>query len=377
MSAKGFVPAPYPYDRLGELKARCEQHVGGMVDCSIGTPCDPTPEFVLAAMSTSPTTRGYPMSIGSVAYRAAASALLSRRFGVEIGSDALAACVGTKEFVASLAHYLALRDPTRDTVLYPAIAYPTYAMSAQLAGLRAVPVPVRDGRLALEELDDDTASRSLVLWANSPSNPTGRLDDLSAAAGFGRRHGVVVCSDECYAEFTWHASFPTVLQSGHDGVLAVHSVSKRSNLAGGRAGFYAGDPELVAYLRLVRQHAGLIVPGPIQDAAAAAWGDDEHVERQRDRYRQRLARMRAVLLDAGYSVEDPEGSFYLWVSRDGVDDGWAIAAELAAAAGLLVSPGELFGPGGSGFVRVAMVQPDDRLELACERLARAVVAESA
>jgi succinyldiaminopimelate transaminase len=373
VSSTGFVPAPYPYDRLGELASRCREHEGGMVDCSIGTPCDETPGFVLAAMSQSATTRGYPTSMGSAAYRDAACGLLSRRFGVTVAPDALAACVGTKEFVASLAHYLALRDPSRDTVLYPAISYPTYAMSAQLAGLRAHPVAVRDGRLALDELDESTAQRSLVLWANSPSNPTGRLDDLTAAAAFGRRHGIVVCSDECYAEFTWHGPYPSVLQAGADGVLAVHSVSKRSNLAGGRAGFYAGDPELVAYLRLVRQHAGLIVPGPIQDAAAAAWADDEHVEHQRDRYRRRLALVRAALLDAGYCVEDPEGTFYLWVSREGVDDGWAIAAELAAAAGTLVSPGELFGAAGARFVRMAMVQPDERLQLACDRLSSAVV----
>jgi succinyldiaminopimelate transaminase len=373
----GFVPAPYPYDRLGELLERCSHHDGGVVDCSIGTPCDPTPDAVRRAMADSTATNGYPTSAGSVAYRTAACEMLRRRFGVDVAPEQLAACVGTKEFVASTAHYLALRDPSRDTVLYPAISYPTYAASAQLAGLRAVPVAVEGGRLVLDSIDEETAARSLVLWANSPSNPTGDLDDLDAIAAFGRRHGIVVCSDECYAEFTWDGPPRTILSAGSEGVLAVHSLSKRSNLAGVRAGFYAGDPELVAYLRLVRQHAGLIVAGPVQDGAIAAWRDDAHVDEQRTRYARRLAVVRDALADAGYDVELPAGSFYLWVSRRDVDDGWQVAGELADAAGMLVSPGELFGPDGARHVRVAMVQPDDRLALACTRLAAAMALRGA
>ncbi len=364
----GFTPPPYPYDRLGALRALCERHDGGVVDCSVGTPCDPPDDAVLAALAASGSERGYPTSQGSAAYREAAAAMLARCFGQSVPETALAACVGTKEFVASLAGYLALRDPSRDTVLYPAVSYPTYAVSAQLAGLRAVPVPLVDGRLALGTVSADDARRALVLWVNSPSNPTGRLDDLGAAAEFGRRHGAVVASDECYADFTWAGPAETILAHGHEGVLAVHSLSKRSNLAGVRAGFYAGDEDLVAYLRLVRQHAGLLVAGPVQAAAAVAWADDAHVARQRDRYERRLRTTRDALSRAGYAVEMPEGSFYLWASLPGTDDGWAIAEGLARAAGLLVSPGDLYGDASPGFVRLAMVQPDDRLELACRRL---------
>ncbi|HEY8081189.1 MAG TPA: aminotransferase class I/II-fold pyridoxal phosphate-dependent enzyme [Acidimicrobiales bacterium] len=364
----GFQPPPYPYDRLVSLRDACDRHSGGVVDCSIGTPCDaPAPE-VLTALAGSGSERGYPTSAGSEPYRDAASAMLSRCYKVDVALTALAACVGTKEFVASLAHYLALRDPSRDTVLYPGIAYPTYAVSAQLAGLRGVPVDVVDGRLAFDAIDDETASRALVLWVNSPSNPTGRLDDLEAAAAFGRRHGIAVCSDECYADYTWTSERASILQSGDAGVLAVHSLSKRSNLAGVRAGFYAGDPDLVAYLRLVRQHAGLIVAGPVQAAAAVAWSDDDHVEAQRERYGRRLAMMGDALAGAGYDAPAPEGSFYLWVSKPGEDDGWQLAAELAERAGMLVSPGSLFGDAAQRFVRVAMVQPDERLELVRRRL---------
>lgn len=368
---QGFVPPPYPFDRLGELRATCARHDGGVVDCSVGTPCDPPAPEVLEAMATSGTERGYPTSAGSESYRASAAAMLSRCFGVDVAVSALAACVGTKEFVASLAGYLALRDPSRDTVLYPAISYPTYAVSAQLAGLRGVGVAVTDGRLELDGIDEATVRRALVLWVNSPSNPTGRLDDLAAAVAFGRRHGVVVASDECYADFAWTAPRASVLHDGGDGVLAVHSLSKRSNLAGVRAGFYAGDEELVAYLRLVRQHAGLIVAGPVQAGAVVAWDDDEHVSRQRARYERRLATVRAALLAAGLDVRSPEGSFYLWASRGGEPDGWRLAAALAEAAGLLVSPGELYGTDARPYIRVAVVQPDERLELACRRLAAA------
>jgi len=365
----GFVPPPYPYDRLGALRERAERHEGGAVDCSVGTPCDPPAPEVLAALGSSGTERGYPLSGGSEAYRAAAVGMLARRFKVDVEPSGLAACVGTKELVASLAGHLSLRDPSRDTVLYPAIAYPTYAVSAQLAGLRAVPVPLDGGRLELESLDEATARRALVLWVNSPSNPTGRLDDLGQAAAFGRRHGVVVCSDECYADYTWLGAPSTVLAHGDEGVLAVHSLSKRSNLAGVRAGFYAGDPALVAYLALVRRHAGLIVAGPVQAAAAVAWSDDAHVEAQRERYARRLALLRGALLEGGLTVEAPEGSFYLWASKDGADDGWQLAAELAERAGLIASPGDLYGDASPEHVRLAVVQPDERLELACARLA--------
>ena len=232
--AAGFVPPPYPFDRLVELREVCSRHDGGTVDCSVGTPCDPPAPEVLDAMAESGTEQGYPASAGSQSYRASACEMLARCYGVDLAVSELAACVGTKEFVASLAGYLALRDPSRDTVLYPAIAYPTYGVSAQLAGLRGVAVPVTNGRMDLDQVDEATARRSLVLWVNSPSNPTGRLDDLAGAARFGRRHDVLVCSDECYADYTWTAPAATVLQHGYDGVLAVHSLSKRSNLAGVR-----------------------------------------------------------------------------------------------------------------------------------------------
>jgi aspartate/methionine/tyrosine aminotransferase len=371
----GFTPPPYPYDRLWELRERAVDRFGadGMVDCSIGTPCDPPPAVVLEAMATSGSERGYPTSPGSPALRSAAARWLERRFGVSVDPDhQVAACVGTKEFVASAAQYLRLRTPSQDTVLYPAVSYPTYAMGALLGACRPVPVPeLPDGGLDLASIDPDDASRALMLWTNSPSNPTGRLTDLGASAAWGRGHGIPVFSDECYAEFTWDGPPRSVLESGSDGVVAVHSLSKRSNLAGVRAGFYAGDAELVDYLLDVRRHGGLMVPGPVQAGAAAAFDDDVHVTEQRKRYRDRLGFLAELFGSVGLPVVMPAGGFYLWVPVPAgvTGGGWKVAETLALEGGLLVSPGEFYGPGGAGFVRAAVVQPMARLEVVAGRLA--------
>ncbi|MFI5036509.1 MAG: aminotransferase class I/II-fold pyridoxal phosphate-dependent enzyme [Acidimicrobiales bacterium] len=362
-----FAPPPYPYERLDHLKELGRRHEGGPIDCSIGTPGDPPPAFVVAELAKATGARGYPPSAGTPAYREACTQWLARRFEVTAPASDLAACVGTKEFVATLAGYLHLRAPERDTVLYPSISYPTYAMGATLAGLRAVPVHVGARGLDLAAVSDGDAARALVVWANSPSNPTGALDDLGAVAAWGRRHGVLVASDECYAEYTWAGRPRTILEHGATGVLAVHSASKRSNLAGLRAGFYAGDPDVVAYLRAVRQHAGFMVPGPVQAAVALAYGDDEHVAAQREVYRARMAALSAALESVGVEAPLPDGTFYLWCTRAG-DDGWRLAEFLAATAGLVVSPGELYGEAARDHVRVALVVGDEQVARAVERL---------
>jgi succinyldiaminopimelate transaminase len=365
----GFVPPAYPYDRLAPLAAVAAAHEGGSVDLSVGTPHDPPSPAVIEALASSGAERGYPPSIGTAAYRAAAAGWLGRRFDVAVDPTDVAACIGTKELVAGLPHWLRLRIPDRDTVLYPAVSYPTYEMGAILAGCRAVAVPVDDRwRLDLGAIDPADARRALCLWSNTPGNPAGGLDDLAAVAAWGRDHGVAVLSDECYAELTWDGPARSVLQSGSEGVVAVHSLSKRSSLAGLRVGFYAGDPDLVHYLSEVRKHAGFMVPGPAQHAAVVALDDDEHALAQAARYRVRLERMRQVLIDAfDLEVSLPGGGLYLWVpAPDG--DAWAFAERLATEAGCLVSPGDFYGPAAADHVRIAMVQPDDRLQLVAERL---------
>jgi succinyldiaminopimelate transaminase len=379
----GFRPPPYPYARLDALKQQASGMPGGLVDLSVGTPCDPVPEAVVRALAeAAPRWAGYPSAVGLPPLREAACGWLERRFGVSLDASQVVACVGTKELVASLPHVLRLRDPSRDTVLYPAVSYPTYAMGAELAGCRAVPVPLGEGwHLDLSAVTEEDAARALVLWLNEPGNPTGSAagaEELAAAVEWARARGVIVASDECYVEFTWdaagrHLPGATALSAGADGVLTVHSLSKRSNMAGYRSGFVAGDGDLVSYIGQVRTHGGRMMPGPVQAASAVAWADDSHVEEQRSVYAERRALALARLPEAGLVSVGGPATFYLW-ARPAPDaapgDGWAIAARLAES-GTLVSPGEFYGEGGADYVRIALVQPSDRIELAFDRLARA------
>lgn len=373
--AAGFVPPPYPYDRLHPIEVLASAVSGGPVDLSIGTPVDPPADGVVEALAGSGAERGYPPSIGTEALRDAVADWFGRRFGASVEPANVGACIGTKELVAGVPHWLRLRDPSRDTVLYPAVSYPTYAMGATLAGCRAVPVPVDERwRLDLTAIDEADAERALCLWCNTPGNPAGGLDDLDSVAAWGRSRGVPVFSDECYVEFTWsgepvvptRAPGRTIVSSGQDGVVAVHSLSKRSNLAGLRVGFYTGDPDLVGFLQEVRKHAGFMVPGPAQAAAVVALGDSSGVELQRERYIGRLRRMVSILERIGVDAELPDGGFYLWVPAPG-GDAWAFAERLAADLGVVSSPGEFYGPAAAGHVRLAMVQPDAAFELLEQR----------
>ncbi|MGH9029656.1 MAG: aminotransferase class I/II-fold pyridoxal phosphate-dependent enzyme, partial [Acidimicrobiales bacterium] len=355
----GFAPPPYPYARLSRLSEVADSLDGGVVDLSIGTPCDPAPAAVVEAMASSGSEHGYPSSAGGQALREAAARWIERRFAARVDPKNVAACVGTKELVASTASYLRLRDPSRDVVIAPGVAYPTYAIGAQLAGCEVMCLPESpDGGVDLSHVPREVARRSVMVWLNSPSNPTGSLSDLGRAASWGREHGVPVFSDECYVEFTWDPHEPsTILQARdgrgdgadlHGGVVAVHSLSKRSNMAGMRVGFYAGDADLVGYLSAVRQHAGLMVPGPVQAAAVAALDDDAHVAVQRDRYRRRLERLAEILAGAGLDPRMPSGGFYLWVPvppwaerearrpagpEEGPTASWVLAEVLAKTAG--------------------------------------------
>ena len=375
-AVEGWTPPPYPQDRLGDLRSTAAAG-GDLLDLSVGDPCDPVPPIVAGALIAAVERgRSYPASIGFAEFRQAAADWMARRLDVAVPPDQVTACVGTKEAVASLPRWLALRDPSRDTVLYPAVSYPTYAMGAELAGLRAVPVPLDDDWLPrLDAVDDDDAARTLLLWLNEPGNPTGSAADgawYSRAVAWARERGVVVASDECYVEFSFAADRATALSAGSDGVLAVHSLSKRSNMAGFRAGFMAGDAALVRYLGEVRKHAGLMMPGPVQVAAAAALADDEHVEAQCERYAQRRALFVEALEGTDVAHVGGPATFYLWLARPGVD-GWRLA-ETFARAGILAAPGDLYGKDGAPYLRVALVAPVERLEAAVARLRDALAA---
>ena len=371
--------------RVEAIRAIASANPDGLIDCNLGTPCDPVPEFVRDAVAEAVAASGpYPLSAGSPAYRDAAARWIQRRLKVAIDASAIGACIGTKEFVASLPQFLGIleRDTpgpihgvVRDTVLYPEISYPTYAVGAQLAGCRAVPVHMNaDWQLDLSSISADDRERALLLWINVPGNPTSATANgevLADAAAWGREHGVLVASDECYVEFAPDAH--TILENGQEGVLALHSLSKRSNFAGMRTGFYAGDATLVRKLIDLRREAGLIVPTPVQAGAVVALDDDAHVAVQCRRYEQR--RVFTLQRLAAHGIEHAGGPmpFYLWLrandaamQRLGVRDGFDLATRFAEV-GWLTAPGATFGTAGTPYTRIALVQPDDILLTALDR----------
>jgi succinyldiaminopimelate transaminase len=339
-------------------------HPGGIVDLSVGTPVDPVPALVREALSAASDVPGYPATAGTRKLREAAAAWLARRHQVTVDPDSVLPVIGTKELIAGLPTLLGCGPG--DVVVHPELAYPTYDVGARLAGARAV---AADSTLALGP------EQVRLWWLNSPSNPTGRVlppEHLRKVVRWARERGTVVASDECYIELAWEERpvsvlHPDVCDGPHDGLLAVHSLSKRSTMAGYRAGFVTGDPQLIAELLEIRKHAGMIVPGPVQAAAAAALGDDEHADAQRARYAVRRELLRPALEAAGWVVEHSQAGLYLWASHP-ARDGWESVAVLAEA-GILVAPGSFYGPAGARHVRVALTATDERMAAAAARLA--------
>lgn len=340
------------------------EHPGGIVDLSVGTPVDPVPAVVQAALASCTDTPGYPATYGTPALRSAAAAWMTRRLGVVADPSAVLPVLGAKELVAWLPTLLGFGAGS--VVGYPALAYPTYEVGALLAG--AAP-------MVLDATVTAGPSRIAMLWVNSPANPTGRVlppDHLRKMVDWARERGTVLVSDECYIEFGWDDEtppfsvlHPSICGSSHDGLLVVHSLSKRSNLAGYRAGFVAGDPELVARLLEVRKHAGMIMPAPVQAAMVAALDDDAHVVEQRSRYLARRAVLRAALEAAGFAIEHSEAGLYLWATRG--EDCWSTVGWLAER-GIVVAPGSFYGAAGARHVRVALTASDERVAAAAARL---------
>jgi succinyldiaminopimelate transaminase len=354
----------FPWDRLTESKRRAERHPDGLVDLSVGTPVDPTPPSVQEALRAAADSPGYPTVWGTPELRRAIVAYARRRLGsAALDEESVLPTIGSKELVASLPSQLGIGAGR--TVVIPEIAYPTYAVGAMLSGSAIL---AADSTVAAGPADVG------LVWLNSPANPTGRVlpvDHLRKVLAWARERGAVVAADECYFEYVWEGEArslldPEVNGGSLDSLLVVHSLSKRSNMAGFRGAFVVGDPVLVSALREVRRHAGSMVPGPVQAAMAAALGDDGHVDDQRDRYRRRRGLLRSALAAAGFAIDCSEASLYLWATRgepclDTV--GWL------ADRGILVAPGDFYGPAGARHVRVALTATDERVAAACARLA--------
>lgn len=356
----------FPWDSLAEATAKAAAHPDGIVDLSVGTPVDEVPPAIRAALASEPAQApGYPTTWGTAALRAAAAAAMGRRYGVTgLNPDAVLPTIGSKELVAWLPTLLGLGSG--DTVVIPELAYPTYEVGARIAGAE----PLR-----ADSLLSAGPARVRLVWVNSPSNPTGRVlpvEHLRKMVDWARERGAVLAADECYLglsggqpEGVYSLLHPEVCGGSHAGLLAVHSLSKTSNLAGYRAGFVTGDPDLVAGLLEVRKHAGMMVPRPVQAAMTAALEDDTHVAAQWSRYRARREKLAGALTSAGLKIEHSEAGLYLWATAG---EPCRVTVDRLAGLGILVAPGEFYGPAGARYVRVALTATDERVDAAVQRL---------
>jgi len=352
----------FPWDRLDAARDRAIRHPDGLVDLSMGTPVDATPPFIAQALADGANAPGYPAALGTAALRGAAADWLQRRFEVQASAeDAILPTIGSKETVAWLPTMLGVARGS--TILIPELSYPTYEVGALLAG-----ASVR----RTERPPQDAAGISLA-WLNSPANPHGAVlsaADLQRWVAWGRAWSVPIVVDECYLELGWTVEpisvlHPSVVGDTHAGVLAVHSLSKRSNMAGYRAGLIVGDPALIRTVWNLRRHSGLLVPSPVQAAMTAAYGDDVHVSEQRARYGARRERLAATLTKAGFRIDHSEAGLYLWTTRR---EPSMSTVDWCAARGILVAPGTFYGPTGGQHVRIALTATDERIAAAARRL---------
>lgn len=353
----------FPWDTLAVAKARAADHPGGIVDLSIGTPVDPTPEVAREALIGAADSPGYPTVFGPETLRQAAVDWLQRRFGItRLSADQVLPTIGSKELIANLPMQLGLGPD--DLVVIPELAYPTYEVGARYAGCQVL---AADSTIAIGP------RRPALIYINSPANPHGQIlgaDHLRKVVEFARDRGALLVSDECYLEFAWDGDprsvlHPDICGGSFEGLLAVHSLSKRSNLAGYRDAFVVGDQAVVSELLAVRKHLGFMLPTPVQVAMTAALADDTHVEEQRTVYAARRSALRAALESAGFTVEHSDGALYLWATRG---EACRDTIDWLAERGILAAPGDFYGTAGARHVRVAFTATDERIAAAVERL---------
>jgi len=353
----------FPWDTIAEDIALAESHPDGACDLSVGTPVDPTPKIGRQALADAADAHGYPTVWGTAELHAAILAYVTNRWGAPRMTDRnVMPIIGAKELVGWLPILLGVKPG--ETVVIPEVAYPTYAVGAQMAGARVVTA----------SSPDDVADESPVLvWTNSPSNPSGAVDDeqrVRAWVEYARAKGALLAADECYGEFGWEAEPVSVLDShvnggSAEGILGVYSMSKRSNLAGYRAGFVAGDEGIVMGLVGLRKHLGMMVPTPVQAAMAILLGDQYHVNQQRQRYAARRTSLATALCAAGFTIDSSQAGLYLWATRG---ENGRITSHWLAERGIIVAPGDFYGEAGADHVRIALTATDERIEAACSRL---------
>jgi succinyldiaminopimelate transaminase len=362
----------FPWDSLAPFKARANQHPDGIVDLSIGTPIDPVPDVIQNALAKNSNTPGYPTTIGTIEFRTAAVDWLKRKLDVQIATtDNVIPTIGSKEIVAWLPTLLNLDK--HHTIAIPAVAYPTYKVGALIAGCEVVTADGVD-QLEAARVAADIGKQPLALvWINTPSNPTGKVlseIELRDIVQWAQKHDVIVVSDECYVELGWTTTPISILHKNVIGksarnILAVHSLSKRSNFAGYRAGVLVGDNELVSQILEIRKHAGMLTALPVQAAAVAAFNDDDHVQKQHATYKNRRDLLKPALEKAGFKIDHSDAGLYLWATR--AEDCWQSVAWFADK-GALVAPGAFYGDAGNEHVRIALTASDERISALVSRL---------
>lgn len=349
----------FPWDALAPYSQIAKEHPKGAIDLSQGTPVDSTPQLIQSALKESSDSPRYPVTAGTKDLQDAIRNWAINHLGASGDFDVLP-LIGSKELVAWLPTILQSKK-----VIYPEIAYPTYLVGALLAQAEPIAVGVNAA----------TWPNSDFAWVNTPSNPTGRVhseSELREAINWSRKSGATLVCDECYIDFGDSAQ-PTSLLKYTDGdnsnILVVHSLSKRSSMAGYRGAFLIGDPKLIAEIREIRKHAGMMVPLPIQNAMVAALSDEKHVEVQRDRYNSRRAILAPALIAAGFKVEESAAGLYIWCTRS--EDCWK-SVEWLAKLGIVATPGSFYGKLGASHIRIAMTATDAQISDAAARIKEAI-----
>jgi succinyldiaminopimelate transaminase len=349
-------PLPdFPWDALAPYATKARAHSSGIIDLSQGTPVDTTPEIIQSALRASSDSPRYPVTAGTKELQDAIRQWAIKHLGATGEFDILPV-IGSKELVAWLPTILESKK-----VLYPEVAYPTYLVGSLLAQSQPVAVGI----------DANTWPNADFAWVNSPSNPTGRVHsevELRAAIKWARESQAVLVCDECYIDFG-DTSTPTSLLRYSDGdntnILVVHSLSKRSSMAGYRGAFIIGDSKLIAQIREVRKHAGMMVPLPIQNSMVAALSDETHVAQQRQRYNARRAALAPALQEAGFRIDESAAGLYIWCTRS--EDCWQ-SVDWLAGLGILATPGVFYGAKGASHIRIAMTATDAQIADAAARI---------
>lgn len=363
----GSLLPQFPWDSLAQAKAAAAAHPEGMVNLSVGTPVDEVAPIIRRGLSENAAEPGYPQTVGTPELRDAIVAAMARRYGVTglesaVKGGNVLPVVGTKEAIGWLPFLLGIGSG--HTVVIPELAYPTYEVGVRIAGAEL---------LRADSLTQVGPASPTLMFINSPGNPNGKVlgvEHLRKVVDWARERDVIVASDECYLGLGWTEQpvsilDPRVCGGDFTNLLAIHSLSKTSNMASYRSGWFAGDESLIAELVSVRRHMGLMMPGPIQHATIAALNDDVHEAEQKQRYFDRREILRDALVTAGFRIDDSSGGLYLWATRG--QDCWQTVDWLAER-GILVAPGSFYGPKGAQHVRVGLTATLSDVETAADRL---------